>query len=110
MSDDWGHDPSVLFMRRVFKGMEETQKRLLATLAISRFDVRLRHWRETTRDLFEQAWPIAARKGVAASEEEAGILYAHCLARALIEDGIKIPHEALPPDEKISKLVEEVKP
>ena len=110
MNDDWGHDPSVRFMRRVFKGMEETQRTLLANVNISHVDVRLRRWRETARDLFEQAWPVATRRGVAASEEEAGILYAHCLARALIEAGIKIPHEDLPHHEKISKLVKEVKP
>lgn len=110
MNDDFGHDPSVRFMRRVFKSMEETQRRLLANVNLSHVDVRLRHWRETARDVFEQAWPIATRRGVAASEEEAGILYAHCLARTLIEDGIEIPHEALPPDEKISMLIKEVKP
>ena len=110
MNDDWGHDASVRFMRRVFKGMEETQKRLLANLAISRFDARLRHWRETTRDLFEQVWPIAAGRGTAASEEKASILYAHCLARTLTSGGIKIPNGVVSHDEKISKLVEEVKP
>ena len=110
MSDDWGHDPSVLFMRRVFKGMEETQRRLLANVTLSHVDVRLRRWRETARDVFEQAWPIATRRGVVASEEEAGILYAHCLARTLTSDGIKIPNGVVSHDEKISKLVEEVKP
>jgi hypothetical protein len=110
MNDEWGHDPSVRFMRRVFKGMEETQKTLLANVNISFVDVRLRRWRETARAMFEQTWPVASRRGVVGSEEEAGILYAHCLARTLIEVGIKIPQEILPQHEKIFKLVKEVKP
>ena len=109
MNDDWGQDPSVRFMRRVFKAMEETQKTLLANASISFADVRLRRWRETARALFEQTWPVANRRGVVASEEEAGILYAHCFARVLGEAGIKIPQEILPPHEKISKLVKEVR-
>jgi predicted trehalose synthase len=110
MNDDWGQDPSVRFMRRVFRAMEETQKTMLSNVNISYGDVRLRRWRETARALFEQAWPVAGRGGVVASEEEAGILYAHCFARALIEAGIKIPQEILPPHEKISKLLKEVRP
>jgi hypothetical protein len=110
MNDEWGQDPSVRFMRRVFKGMEETQKTLLANVNISPVDVRLRRWRETARELFEQAWPVASRRGVAAGEEEAGVLYAHCLARTLIEAGIQIPQDLLPHHEKISKLLKEVKP
>jgi hypothetical protein len=110
MNDEWGHDPSVRFMRRVFKGMEEAQGRLLANVNLSPVDVRLRRWRETARELFEQAWPVASRSGVAASEEEAGVLYAHCLARILIDAGIKIPQDLLPHHEKISRLVKEVKP
>jgi hypothetical protein len=110
MNDDWGHDPSVRFMRRVFKSMDEIQRTLLANANISHVDVRLRRWRETARGLFEHVWPVATRRGAAASEGDAGTLYAHCLARALMEDGIKIPPEVLPPNEKISMLVKEVKP
>lgn len=110
MNDEWGGDPSVRFMRRVFKSMEETQKRLLADLKISHSDPRLRHWRETSRDLFEHVWPIAIRRGVASSDKEAGALYAHCIARTLRSDGIEIPHDAVPLDETFPRLVQEVKP
>ena len=110
MNDEWGQDPSVRFMRRVFKGMEETQKTLLANANISFVDVRLRRWRETAREVFEEAWLVAGRRGMVPSEEEAGILYAHCLARVLTAAGIPIPQEILPPHEKMSRLVKEVKP
>jgi len=109
MKDEWGHDPSVRFMRHVFKNMEVVQNRLLSDLALSSFDPRLRQWREVTRDLFERVWTIAARRNLVASEEQAGILYAHCLAQTLRLSGLEIPDEALPHDEGISKLVREVR-
>jgi hypothetical protein len=41
--DEWGHDPSILSMRRVFSYMEQAQQELLGHLNISRFDKRLRN-------------------------------------------------------------------
>jgi hypothetical protein len=110
MNDDWGRDPSVRFMRRVFKRMEETQTKLLADATISSFDGRLPRWRKVALDLFERAWPVAARHGLAGSEGEAGILYGHCLAQALVSDGIQISEEAMPHDERVTTLLREVKP
>ncbi len=43
--DEWGHDPSVQSMRRVFSWMEEAQQELLGHLDISLFDKRLRNVR-----------------------------------------------------------------
>jgi len=105
--DDWGHDPSVQSMRRVFALMERAQKELLGRLNISPFDPRLRRRREEARAFFERAWPLAARRGIVMSEEDAASLYAHCLARTLHSDDIEVPSEALPCDERILKFLSE---
>ena len=78
--DEWGRDPSVQSMRRVFSFMEEAQHGLLSRLNISRFDRRLRSIREKALGLFEQAWPLAVRHGMMMSEKDAAPLYIYCLA------------------------------
>jgi hypothetical protein len=99
--DEWGHDPSVQSMRRVFSFMEEAQQELLGRLDILLFDQRLRRGREQALELFEQTWPLAVRKGMTMSEKDAAPLYIHCLARALSLAGVEIPKDLLPRDEKI---------
>jgi hypothetical protein len=99
--DEWGHDPSVQSMRRVFSLMEEAQQELLRRLNISLLDHRLRRCREQALELFEQTWPLAVRKGIMISERDAAPLYVHCLGRALSSVGIDVPEELLSKDEKI---------
>jgi hypothetical protein len=101
VQNDWDNDPSVQRMRRVFARMEMIQKDLLTSLEISPFDHRLRRSREEGRDLFERVWPTATRKGITKSEEDAAVLYAHCLAKVLTRNGIRVLPEALPNNERI---------
>ena len=101
IQDEWGRDPSVQSMRRVFSFMEEAQQELLSRLNISLFDKKLRHIRKRALELFEQAWPLAARQRIILSEKDAAPLYAHCLARALSSAGVNVPNELLPKDDKI---------
>ena len=108
--DEWGHDPSVRSMRRVFSVMEEAQHGLLSRLNISLFDRRLRSIREKALGLFEQAWPLAVRQGMMMSEEDAVPLYIYCLARALSSVGIEVPKDLLPGDEKIIRFLQEKLP
>ena len=108
--DEWGHDPSVQSMRRVFSYMEEAQQELLRRLTISLFDQRLRHSREKALELFEQAWPLAIRQGIIMSEKDAAPLYIHCLARALSLVGAEVPGALLPRDEKIIRFLQEKLP
>ncbi|OGP87539.1 MAG: hypothetical protein A2157_02900 [Deltaproteobacteria bacterium RBG_16_47_11] len=98
--DEWGHDPSVQSMRRVFSLMEEAQRDLLRRLNVSFLDQRLRRSREQALELFERAWPLAVKRGMM-SEKDAAPLYLHCLARTLRLAGVEVPKELLPPDEKI---------
>ena len=53
VADDWGFDPSVRMMRRVYERIEMVQGELLKRLSISPFDPRLRRWREKARDYLE---------------------------------------------------------
>ncbi len=110
VEDEWGLDPSVRSMRRVFSYMEEGQHELLTRLNISLFDQRLRRSREKALQLFEQAWPLAVQKGILANEKEAAPFYIHCLARALRSAGIEVPNVWLPRNEKIIRFLEEKRP
>ena len=101
LQDDWGHDPSVQMMRRVFAGMERAQKELLMGLKLSPLDGRLRRVRESALDLFEQAWPRAQRKGLTQAEEDAVALYLHCLVAMLTRARIEVPPGSFPENQKI---------
>src|SRR5512143_3663415 len=108
--DEWGHDPSVQLMRRVFQQMEAVQAALLRQIGIAPFDARLRKARELARDDFERIWPIALERGTLAGEEKASVLYVHCFARALGMSGITIPADVLAKDETITTFLREVLP
>ena len=108
--DEWGHDPSVQSMRRVFSFMEEAQHQLLRDLKISLFDQRLRRGRQQALELFEQTWPLAIRKGIITSEKDAAPLYLHCLVQALKLASIAVPNELLPKDEKIIHFLQRERP
>ena len=105
--DEWGHDPSVQMMRRVFAQMEGTQKDLLECLKLSPLDERLRRVRELARNLFEQAWPRAQQKGLTQNEEDAAKLYLHCLVKMLNWEGIKTPSDLFLGDQKILQFLSE---
>ena len=102
--DEWGRDPSVQSMRRVFSSMEEAQRELLLRLNISVLDRRLRRSREQALELFERTWSKAARRGMT-GEEVAAPLYLHCLAQTLRLAGVEVPEELLPKDEKVIHLL-----
>jgi hypothetical protein len=102
--DEWGRDPAVQSMRRIFSSMEEAQRELLLCLNISVLDRRLRRSREQALELFERTWPKAARRGIM-GEEGATSLYLHCLAESLRLAGVDVPEELLPRNEKVIHLL-----
>jgi hypothetical protein len=104
--DEWGHDPSVQSMRQVFSFMEEALQELLGRLNISFFDKRLRSIRKEALEHFEQAWPLAVRKGMITGEKDAGPFYVHCLARALSSAGIDVPSELVPKDNQTTRFLQ----
>ena len=108
--DEWGRDPSVQRMRQVFSYMEAAQIELLKQLRISQLDSRLRGARETAKGFFERAWSLSVSRGMDIGEEELAVLYIHCLALSLSKSGVEIPGGALPDDERLSALANEVLP
>jgi len=108
VDDEWGQDPSVRMMRQIFGRMETVQQEFFKHLNISVFDTRLRSWRRSALTCFEQSWAMAAGNGVKMGDDVAGVIYIHCLARAMEKDGEKVAPDMLPDDERITKLMEEV--
>lgn len=108
--DEWGHDPSVQIMRRVFKHMEAIQGELLKASSVSPYESRLRLWRENALTSFEKSWAVAARSGMELGEEKLATLYALCLSRAIRFDGIRVAAEILPKDEQIEMLIAKALP
>ncbi len=105
--DEWGHDPSVQMMRRVFSSMEKAQSDLLRSLSLSLYDPRLRRARSRSRDLFEQTWPLAMQKEIVSHEKEAALLYMHCLVHALDQSRVSVPDQVWPKDDRIVKFLKE---
>jgi uncharacterized protein (DUF2336 family) len=108
--DEWALDPSVLMMRQVFARMEAAQEKLLQHLSISPFDTRLKCWREAALKFFEKSCAQAKKYGIVLEEDKAAAIYVHCLTRAINADGIEVPLEAFPNDEKITILPKETLP
>jgi len=107
LKDQWGQDPAVRTMRRVFARMETLQGELLGRLALSPLDERLRRARELARNLFERAWPMAQQKALVEDEEEIAALYLHCFARVLHWERINVPEESFREDKKITRFLSE---
>jgi hypothetical protein len=110
VADDFGRDPNVRGMRRVFALMETRQAVLLAAAGISPWDERLRYCRDRGRLLFEKAWAGAAQRGVELKEEDLASLYVCCLAHMLRGRGISVPEDAVLPSEAASRLLRQVLP
>jgi hypothetical protein len=106
--DEWGEDPSVRMMRRVFAAMEAAQKEFIENLGLSPFDQRLRRWRERALGVFDALWARAAGAGLELSVEEAGAFYVQCLGKTMIRDGMDVPPGILPRSEKLEKILKEV--
>jgi len=106
--DEWGKDPSVQIMRKVFKGIEKGQHELLKRLDITPYDLRIRRWREQALALFERAWGVANRMGIAMDEHTASAVYVHCLAKIMGAERINIPAGILPEAKSVGKIFKEV--
>ena len=104
---DWGQDPSVRMMRRVFSRMEIAQKNFLENLNISFFDKRIRRWRQTALDFFERSWAKANHDNIILDEDKIATMYIHCFARATGDEGVEISSSSLPHDETVETLVKE---
>jgi hypothetical protein len=107
-TDEWGGDPSVQIMRKVFKAMEAAQHEFLKQLAIAPYDSRIRGWREKTLALFERCWGVANRMGIAMDADTAPVVYCLLLARIMGAEGIEVPEGLVPAGKDAARLIQEV--
>jgi hypothetical protein len=94
--DEWGKDPAVKTMRKIFRAVDDAQREFFDHLEISRYDPRIRPWRERALVLFEKTFFKARRAGVTVNEEVASNIYLNCLAKVMMAQGIEIPETYLP--------------
>jgi hypothetical protein len=106
-NDQWGKDPSVRQMRRVFAAIETRYNTLLIAMNVNVLDKRLARWRIGTLRMFEKIWADGARSGTIQREEDVVDLYMHCFMRVITIDGVPVPRDFLPVNLKVEKLVEE---
>jgi hypothetical protein len=108
--DEWGRDPAVRAMRRVFAAIEAAQKELLGNLGLSPLDQRLRRWRERALAAFDASWARSERAGMELNENEAGALYVQCLGKIMLREGVDVPSEILLQGKKFERILREVFP
>jgi hypothetical protein len=106
-TDAFGHDPQVVYMRRVFAAIERMQKEFLGKLGIKETDQILRDLRKVTLKHFEKLLALGMRRGIIESEEDAGTLYLYCLSTVLSSRNFKVSADALAPHAKIATLLKE---
>jgi hypothetical protein len=106
-TDEWGRDPSVQGMRRIFRAMEEAQWALLEQLNLSPLDERLRRWRERTRIAFDAAY-ARAEAGLSPGEQGAADIYIRCFASILKAEGIELPDAMAPANERVQRILKEI--
>lgn len=106
-NDEFGRNPSVQRMRKIFSGMEKFQWDMLEKLKISHFDDRLQNIRKNALDLFGKSFPLAASKGMTMDEKTVSMLYAFCLAQAIKLVDIDVPGSILPDNKTLEEAVTE---
>jgi hypothetical protein len=108
LEDQFGKDPQVKYLRKVFAGIERKQSELLERIGVAPTDYRLKRVREAALKHFEKAWMLAGRRGAVEAEDEIGDLYILCFAKVLSGNRINVSGEFLPSNSKISDVVKEV--
>lgn len=108
MDDQFGRDPQVRYLRKVFARMEYKQSELLGRIGVSPTDYRLKRVREGSLKSFEKAWMIASRRGTAETEDEISDLYLLCFAKILSGNRIDVPPEFLPSNTWMHDVIREV--
>jgi hypothetical protein len=108
MIDEWGRDPSVRAMRKIFKGMETSLEEILERLDIAPYDQRIRGWLEKALVKFKKSWIVADQMGITMDEKIAPLVYTCCLAKVIGSEGIEIPEGLLPEQKDTERLIHEV--
>ena len=107
-TDEWGMDPTVSAMRKIFRAMDDSQREFFNRMEIHRYDPRIRPWREKALVLFEKAFSHAGRAGVSFNEDTASIIYLHCLAEVMRAQGIDVPYINLSDKAGVEDVLKEI--
>ena len=91
MRDEWGYDPTVQWVRRLFGLMEKEQRAMLESLKVPPFDMRLGRVRKIALSMYEDACNRAGGGGRDRDESTLAALYRSCFIRALQQQGVGIP-------------------
>ena len=105
MNDEWGYDPQIQMMRKVFTAMEEVQAELLRAARVDLHEPRLRRARDLARLVFDRAWATHASGAELSPDRQAAELYRECLGYALRKNGIIAPGAAAADDERFDRLI-----
>jgi hypothetical protein len=103
-----GVDPQAARLRPAYDAMFAAQARLVAGMGLGELDPRLAPAREEAKKRLLRAWPRALKRGLALEPAGAADLYLCCLARGLVQQGLKPPAELLPRDSVYFALAAEV--
>lgn len=106
--DDWGKDPSVQRMRKIFSMMERIDQTLIQDTGLSPFDRRLRNIREMSRGLFQKSFSHCMSKGIHLDEKDTIELFKKCHIIAFRRNGISMADIEPPEENAISAIVQEV--
>lgn len=106
--DEWGRDPAVKAMRKIFKVMDDAQRELFTRMEIHRYDPRIRPWREKALVLFERAFSHANRAGMSVNEKTASDIYIYCLTHLMRASGVEISDTNLPDRAGIENVLKEI--
>ena len=108
MTNDWGADPSVQRMRRIFNSMEEIDNALIKSTGLSPFDTRLREIRTDSRILFEKSFSCLLSKGIHPDDRRTIELYRHCHINTFNKNSISISDSEENTDKELAALIKEV--
>lgn len=106
--DEWGRDPSIQRMRKIFSAMEELDRALIKSTDTSPFDTRLRAIRAMSLELFEKSYAHGLSKGVQPDNLFILELFRHCHVTSFTKHGITVHGQDGKENHKIADLIREV--
>lgn len=106
--DEWGKDPEVRRIRKIFSGMEKMDATILKDAGLSPFDQRLRKARDLRRKLYEAVYGRALSKGRALKDPSPWVLFEQCQVAAFMECGLPVPETRQAARPEITALIREV--
>ncbi len=106
-NDEWGHDPSVQSMRKIFSNMEKAYHHYLISTGTKPFDGRLSDLKKEALALFENVHSTALSKRYQIDEKSYVEIYRLCLSHIFSAKKFKLPENLLPENNPFHALIRE---